>query len=97
MGVVVHRGRRSGREYRTPVNVFLRDGRYVIALTYGLETEWLKNVRAAGGAVLETGGARFNVTEPRLFRDERRRAIPSPFRQILSVLRVSDFLELRPA
>ena len=48
-GVVVHRGRRSGNQYRTPVNVFPRPGgRYVVALTYGPDTDWLKNVLAAG-------------------------------------------------
>jgi hypothetical protein len=78
------------------VNVFEHDGRYVVALTYGLETEWLKNVLAAGGAVLETRGKRFTVSEPRLFHDERRSAIPWPFRPILSALGVYDFLELRP-
>jgi hypothetical protein len=30
-GVVVHRGRKSGREYQTPVNVFETSGGYVVA------------------------------------------------------------------
>jgi hypothetical protein len=42
LGVVIHRGRRSGRSYQTPVNVFpARDG-FVFALTYGPETDWVK-------------------------------------------------------
>ena len=77
LGVVVHRGRKSGREYRTPVNVFKYEGGYVVALTYGLDTEWVKNVLATGGAVLETRGARFSVSEPRLFHDEQRPASSS--------------------
>ena len=48
LGVVVHRGRRSGREYQTPVNVFSSADGYVFALTYGPETDWVKNVLAAG-------------------------------------------------
>ena len=47
-GVVVHRGRRSRRLYRTPVNVFRRPGGVVIALTYGPESDWVRNVLAAG-------------------------------------------------
>ena len=35
-GVVEHAGRRSGRRYRTPVNVFRPGASYVIALTYGV-------------------------------------------------------------
>jgi hypothetical protein len=31
-GMVVHRGRRSGRQYRTPVKVFRRGDDYVITL-----------------------------------------------------------------
>ena len=34
-GVIIHRGRRTDRLYKTPVNVFRHDGDYVIALTYG--------------------------------------------------------------
>jgi hypothetical protein len=32
-GVVIHRGRKSGRVYETPVNVFRAGGGYVVALT----------------------------------------------------------------
>src|SRR5215510_15016212 len=37
-GVIVHRGRRSGGRYQTPVNVFRAGNGYVIALTYGPDT-----------------------------------------------------------
>jgi hypothetical protein len=39
LGVVVHRGRRSGRVYQTPVNVFATEDGYVVALTYGPDAE----------------------------------------------------------
>jgi deazaflavin-dependent oxidoreductase (nitroreductase family) len=41
-GVIVHRGRRSGARYQTPVNVFRAGNGYVIALTYGPDTDWVK-------------------------------------------------------
>ena len=47
-GVLVHVGRRSGRTYRTPINAFRTRGGYVFALTYGADTDWLRNVRARG-------------------------------------------------
>ncbi len=56
LGVVVHRGRRSGRLYQTPVNVFAAEDGYVLALTYGPDTDWVKNVLAAGGCELRTRG-----------------------------------------
>ena len=48
LGVVVHRGRRSGRVYQTPVNVFATEDGYVFALTYGPDTDWVKNVSGRG-------------------------------------------------
>jgi deazaflavin-dependent oxidoreductase (nitroreductase family) len=98
MGVVVHRGRRSGRQYQTPVNVFPRPGgRYVVALTYGPDTDWCKNVLAAGGCELLSGGRIIELTSPRLFHDENRREIRVVERAILGLLGVNDFLELRAA
>lgn len=95
-GVVVHRGRRSGREYRTPVVVFPRPGRYVIALTYGRGTDWEKNVLAAGGFDLLTRGHRVHLTEPRVYHDTSRTGIRPVERYALGLLGVADFLEARP-
>jgi deazaflavin-dependent oxidoreductase (nitroreductase family) len=94
-GVVLHTGRKSRRRYRTPVNVFPRAGGYVIALTYGPEAEWVRNVLAAGGCALETRGRTWRLTEPRLVHDEQRRSVPAPVRLVLGMLGVADFLELR--
>lgn len=96
LGVVVHRGRNSGKQYRTPVNVFPRPGgRYVLALTYGGDTDWLKNVIAAGGCELVTHGRRVAVIEPRLFHDESRHEVRAVGRALLGLLHVYDFVELR--
>ena len=97
LGVIVHRGRRSGRRYETPVNVFSAGGGYVFALTYGPETDWVKNVLAAGGCELRTRGRVIRLVSPRLFHDETRRAIRPLERQVLRVLGVADFVSLRTA
>jgi deazaflavin-dependent oxidoreductase (nitroreductase family) len=95
LGVVVHRGRSSGKSYQTPVNVFPRPGgRFIIALTYGSGTDWVKNVRAAGGCKLRTGGRQIELTAPRLYRDEIRSEIRVVERSILGLLGVDEFLEL---
>jgi deazaflavin-dependent oxidoreductase (nitroreductase family) len=67
LGVVVHRGRRSGRRYQTPVNVFRVGSGYLFALTYGSDTDWVKNVLAAGGCELRTRGRVVQLGSPRLF------------------------------
>lgn len=93
-GILIHRGRVSGRTYRSPVNVFGRPGGWVLALTYGPDVDWVKNVRAAGGCELITRGRRHRLTAPRLFRDPRRRPLPAPVRLPLGVIGVDYFLEL---
>jgi deazaflavin-dependent oxidoreductase (nitroreductase family) len=96
-GVVEHAGRRSGHRYRTPVNVFRAGTRYVIALTYGVESDWVQNVLAAGGCDLFTRGRRHMLTAPAIVRDENRRLVPPPLRPVLRLLRVADFLRLEEA
>jgi deazaflavin-dependent oxidoreductase (nitroreductase family) len=93
-GVVVHTGRKSHRQYRTPVNVFRRPGGFVMALTYGPNADWVHNVLAAGGCILETRGRRVRLIAPRLVHDADRRLMPAPARLILGLSQVSDFLEL---
>jgi deazaflavin-dependent oxidoreductase (nitroreductase family) len=97
LGVVVHRGRRSGRLYQTPVNVFAAEDGYVLALTYGPDTDWVKNVLAAGGCELRTRGRAVQLVSPRLFHDEARRDIRPLERQVLRVIGVADFLSLKVA
>lgn len=96
-GVVIHRGRRSGRQYQTPVNVFPAEDGYVFALTYGPDTDWVRNVLAAGGCELRTRRRTIRLVSPRLFHDESRRAIRPLERQVLRVLGVTDFLSLKAA
>jgi hypothetical protein len=48
--IVSHVGRKSGRPYRTPVNAFRTDGGYIIALTYGAQSD-LGEERLGSGIV----------------------------------------------
>lgn len=96
-GVVVHRGRKSGRMYRTPVNVFQRPGRLVVVLTYGRESQWVHNVLANGGCELETRGRTWHLVQPRLFHDPAHNAVPAVVGFFLGLMQVNDFLEFRVA
>ncbi|EWT00916.1 hypothetical protein N865_05720 [Intrasporangium oryzae NRRL B-24470] len=62
--VVHHRGRRSGTEYTTPVAVIATDSTFVIGLPWGRGTDWVRNVRAAGGCTVLWKGAAHECTEP---------------------------------
>jgi deazaflavin-dependent oxidoreductase (nitroreductase family) len=83
--------------YQTPVNVFASSDGYVFALTYGPDTDWVKNVLAAGGCELRTRGRTVRVTAPRLFHDEARRDIRPLERQVLRAIGVADFLSVKTA
>jgi deazaflavin-dependent oxidoreductase (nitroreductase family) len=96
-GFVTHEGRRSGRRYRTPVNVFRRGDGYVVPLTYGPTSDWVKNVLAAGGCELTTRGETVQLRAPRVVHDERRGDMPAVVKAILTRVGVSDFLYLRRA
>ena len=95
--IVTHTGRRSARTYRTPVNLFRSGDTYVIALTYGADAQWVRNVEAAGGCELETRGARIRLVEPRIVHDPRRTRVPAPVRLPLAAIDVSDFMLLTRA
>jgi deazaflavin-dependent oxidoreductase (nitroreductase family) len=93
-GVVVHVGRRSGRSFETPVNVFQTESGARIALTYGEDSDWVKNVVAADGCVLRTRGQRLAMSSPRVTHDPDRTGARWVERPILRLLGVDEFLDL---
>jgi deazaflavin-dependent oxidoreductase (nitroreductase family) len=96
-GILLYRGRTSGKPYRTPINVFRQRDDYILALTYGSDVQWVKNVLAAGGCELIAGGRTVRLVDPEVFVDPDRRLMPRPFRFFLRLMRVSDFMRLRIA
>ena len=96
LAVVVHRGRRSGRRYETPVMVFRAPDGFIIALTYGPQrTDWVRNVVTAGGCELRRSGRTERMGSPRVYHDAARNGIRPVERQVLKLLGASDFLYLR--
>jgi deazaflavin-dependent oxidoreductase (nitroreductase family) len=96
-GVIIHRGRRSGRIYETPINVFRRSDGYVVALTYGAGADWVRNVLTAGVCDLITHGRRMRVVVSHIQHDERLLPVPAIVRPILRLIHVADFLHLELA
>ncbi|HLR98480.1 MAG TPA: nitroreductase family deazaflavin-dependent oxidoreductase [Mycolicibacillus parakoreensis] len=64
--IIEHTGRRSGRTYRTPVSMFSTPDGVAVALVYGPDRDWLKNLQAAGGGRAKMYGTTFPVTDPRV-------------------------------
>jgi deazaflavin-dependent oxidoreductase (nitroreductase family) len=93
--VVVHRGRKSGKTFRTPLWAFRRGDGYVVALTYGPTADWVRNVLAAGGCELETRRRRYQVSNPRVYRDENATDMPAFIRFMLRrVIKAPEFLSV---
>jgi deazaflavin-dependent oxidoreductase (nitroreductase family) len=69
-GILEHVGRRSGKPYRTPLNVFDAevDGKpgVAILLSYGPDRDWVKNLNAAGGGQIKHYGRMHSYTDPRV-------------------------------
>src|SRR5437764_11630728 len=84
--ILTHVGRKSGKVYRTPVNVFRASNGFVIALTYSSQCEWVKNVLAAGACEVKTRGRRYQVSAPNVVRDPSRRRFPFVVRTVLRLV-----------
>jgi deazaflavin-dependent oxidoreductase (nitroreductase family) len=89
--VIVHRGRKSGNEYRTPVNAWLDDETVIVALTYGPGTDWLKNLEAAGEGEVIAGRTSYRVGRPELIGIEGMKRMPTVVRPILRAIDVDEF------
>jgi deazaflavin-dependent oxidoreductase (nitroreductase family) len=87
--IVHHVGRRSGIERTTPVNIF---DEYVIALTYGADSQWVKNVLAAGEFDVVSRGRTIRLDRPEIVHDPTHSLVPVPVRVALTALGVDDFV-----
>jgi deazaflavin-dependent oxidoreductase (nitroreductase family) len=94
-GILTHVGRKSGTVYRTPVNVFRAPEGFLIALTYGRESEWVRNVIVAGGCQLGTRCVQYQLSAPTIVHDPTLRRFPLFVRMMLGIIGANDFMQLR--
>jgi hypothetical protein len=76
------------------VNVFREPEGFLIALTYGRESEWVKNVLAAGGCKLETRGVLYQLSAPTIVHDPTRRRFPLIVRMVLGLIAANEGMQL---
>jgi deazaflavin-dependent oxidoreductase (nitroreductase family) len=94
-GVLTHTGRLSGRRYRTPLLVWRRGDDVVIALWYGSDVHWVRNVFAAWGCELETRGRKLRLADPAIWEDPARSVLPLPLRWAGALVGLTEFIRLR--
>jgi len=97
-GVLIHRGRRTGREHRTPVVMLrFRDG-LVIPMTFGDHANWYRNVVAEGACSVVWRGSEQRLTSPVVIQAADVRAdVPFAVRLLLSIAGIGHFLHLQTA
>ncbi|MBS1690978.1 MAG: nitroreductase family deazaflavin-dependent oxidoreductase [Actinobacteria bacterium] len=94
-GIIHHVGRRSGRSYRTPITALRVGDGFVIALPYGTNADWVRNVLASGGALIETAGQQSMTRNPVIVPTaDVSAALPYGQRQTLRMFGVTQCLRL---
>lgn len=87
MGIIEHVGRKSGKEYRTPVNVFTTGDGLAVLLTYGPNRDWVKNLTAANGGRIKHYGKSAGYTNPRVVtKAEAAPSVKGLWRPLFSIL-----------
>lgn len=66
LGVLKHVGRTSGRVYETPLGAYPFGDGFVLALFYGPDVDWARNVLAAGGGALVWQGQEYALERPEI-------------------------------
>jgi deazaflavin-dependent oxidoreductase (nitroreductase family) len=96
--VAEHRGRKSGRQYVTPVAARRVDDGFVISLAFGAQVEWYRNLVAAQGGTIRWRGRAYPVGVPE--RIEMATALPAFMliqRLALRIARVDGYVRVRDA
>ena len=93
--ILSHTGRKSGRLYRIPIIAEPVDGGFVVALTYGREVDWYKNVMAKGGCSIYWKKTDHPLIHPELIEKEiGLLAFPAMIRSALKKAGTEYFLKL---
>jgi hypothetical protein len=97
---LMHTGRHSGRPFAAIVGAHITGETAVIPLTFGNTSDWVRNVRAAGGCSIRLHGTDYSLAQPefRSAMDARplvRAAFNPMFRAVFPMLGIRQFLVLR--
>jgi deazaflavin-dependent oxidoreductase (nitroreductase family) len=96
LGIVHHRGRKTGRRYATPLGVRpAADGGFVMPLTFSQASHWYQNIQAAGWCVITYQGTGHTVAGPVIVdRATAGPAYPRYERLALRLIGINEFVSL---
>ncbi|MDZ7885333.1 MAG: nitroreductase family deazaflavin-dependent oxidoreductase [Mycobacterium sp.] len=92
---VDHVGRRSGRDYRTPVTAFPTTDGVAVLLPYGSDTDWVRNLQSSGSGRVQIDGRSLLVEAPRVVPlSAALSVLKGPWRHVLRFVPVQSALLL---
>ena len=94
--ILEHRGRKSGKLYRTPVVARRTPDGFVIPMPFGEGTDWVRNVLAAGSCAIVWKGRRFEADQAQTV--DNAQAAPAfdrIQRRLLPVIGIEQFMRVR--
>ena len=95
---VLHRGRRSGRAYQTPVAARRVADGFIISLAFGAQVDWHRNLEAAGGGVIRWRGRDYEVSGPEMIdADQALPAFDPVQRLFLRLAGIDGYIRVRDA
>lgn len=93
--MLTHVGRSSGNVYRVPLDAQPVDSGYLFILRYGSDSDWVKNVLAAGAARLKVGDEELELTSPRLITKSEASELLAPVGEAPATLRrANEFMQM---
>jgi EmrB/QacA subfamily drug resistance transporter/deazaflavin-dependent oxidoreductase (nitroreductase family) len=96
VGILHHRGRRTGREYATPIGMRRLGDGFVIPRTFSDNAAWYQNIQAAGEGRVTYLGRHYRVVEPEVVDYATARpAFPRYERAQFRLIGINEYLRLR--
>jgi deazaflavin-dependent oxidoreductase (nitroreductase family) len=94
-----HLGRRTGKTYVTSVGARLTNRVVLIPLTFGNQSDWARNVHAAGGCSVRINGAAYQLVHPQFLevadaKPATRASFHAVERLVFKVLGIKQFIRL---
>ena len=94
--ILRHTGRTSGKPYATPIVALHAPDGFLIPLPFGDATQWAKNLFAAGGGSLRSGGREHEIGTPEVIdRDVAAPFLPAPIRFMAGRLGLRQWVRVR--
>lgn len=93
---LIHKGRKSGKNFHTPVVATFIGDTVIIPLSYGEHVDWLRNILAAGGCEIIYRKKIITATKPEVVTGEVALSLlPGKRRKIFERFKLEKFLKLQ--